>query len=123
MKVTTTHRYVLQTGVLLFGLHLALVSSAGPRPETELERVFYDIGVVGYCGLVTDAVSQGFRREVRRIVERDAIDERGLNAARSRAMTLVELEWDNRGLGGFRGWCRTEGEDAVKRFLAVPPSQ
>ena len=43
------------------------------------------------------------------------------DADRARAMTMVEQEWDNRGLGGFRGWCRTEGAAAVERFLSVPP--
>ena len=104
----------------MLGLSPALVSLAGPKPETDLERAFYDIGVIGYCGFITDLVSEGFQREVKRIVERDAIDETSLQAARSRAMTMVELEWDNRGLGGFRGWCRSEGETAVKRFLAIP---
>ena len=122
MKPTTYHDGI-RLGLLVFGLHIVMVSSAGPRPETDLERAFYDIGVIGYCGLFNDAVSEGFNREVRRIVERDAVDEQSLNAARSRAMTLVELEWSNRGLGGFRGWCRSEGVDAVNRFLAVPPSQ
>ena len=123
MKTTTLYEYGIRLSLLVVGLHLAPVSSAGPMPKTDLERAFYDIGVIGYCGLFNDAVSAGFRREVKRIVERDAVDEQSLNAARSRAITMVELEWDNRGLGGFRGWCRSEGEDAVKRFLAVPPSQ
>ena len=123
MKATTFCKFGIQLPLLVVGLYVAPISSAGPMPETDIERAFYDIGVIGYCGLFNDAVSEGFRREVRRIVERDAIDEKSLNAARSRAMTMVELEWDNRGLGGFRGWCRSEGQDAVKRFLAVPPSQ
>ena len=123
MKTQTPYSYAIRLGLLVFGLQAATISNAGPRPETDLERAFYDIGVIGYCGLFNDAVSEGFSREVRRIVERDAVDEQSLNAARSKAMTLVELEWSNRGLGGFRGWCRSEGVDAVKRFLAVPPSQ
>ena len=93
---------------------------AGPMPETDLEQAFYDIGVIGYCGLGSAAVDQGYRRTVRRIIERDGIDKQGVNAAQSRAMTMVELEWDNRGLGGFRGWCRTDGENAVRRFLEGP---
>ena len=118
--VTKLIRSTIQSTILILGMVLTSVSIAGPKPKTELEGVFYDIGVIGYCGLSTDAVSQGFRREVRRIVERNAIDKQRFNAARNRAITLVELEWDNRGLGGFRGWCRSEGETAVKRFLAVP---
>lgn len=110
----------MRLGAYLLGLILTGASVAGPKPETPLEQVFYDIGVIGYCGLSGEAVAEGFRREVTRIVERDAIDKKDYNAARSRAITLVELEWDNRGLGGFRGWCRTEGETAVRRFLSTP---
>ena len=109
-----------QLTALLLGLVVVSTTLAGPRPETPLEQAFYDIGVIGYCGLGENAVTAGFQRELKRIIERDAIDEKTFNAARSRAITLVELEWDNRGLGGFRGWCRTEGENAVKRFLSVP---
>ena len=29
-------------------------------------------------------------------------------------------EWQNRGLGGFRGWCRKQGQAAAQRFLAEP---
>lgn len=104
----------------VLGLVLAGPVMAGPKPETPLEQVFYDIGVVGYCGLSENAVAEGFKREVKRIINRYALDETTVKAARARAITLVELEWDNRGLGGFRGWCRTEGENAVQRFLTAP---
>lgn len=111
---------ILQITTCLLGLGLSAVAAAGPKPETPLEQVFYDIGVIGYCGLSGNTVTEGFQREVRRIVEREEINKKAFNAARSRAITLVELEWDNRGLGGFRRWCRTEGETAVRRFLSVP---
>ena len=94
--------------------------TAGPQPQNDLEQAFYDMGVIGYCGLSTDAASAGFRRELERVVERGKINEQEFRAARNRAITMVQLEWDNRGLGGFRGWCRTEGAAAVKRFLAAP---
>jgi hypothetical protein len=31
----------------------------------------------------------------------------------------AHLEWQNRGLGGFRGWCRTEATEAAARFKAI----
>ena len=101
--------------VVVFG------AAAGPLPENELEQAFYDISVIGYCGLSSGPVSAGFHREVERITARDGVDETGLQAARSRALTLVELEWANRGLGGFRGWCKTEGQSAAERFERLAP--
>lgn len=91
-------------------------SAAGPKPQTELERIFYDIGVIGYCGLSSDAVSKGFNRQLRELTERDKITAQRRQDAQYRALTMVEWEWDNRGLGGFRGWCRSEGAAAVERF-------
>lgn len=93
---------------------------AGPKPQTNLEQVLYDMGVIGYCGLSGDAVRAGFNRELERIIDHDSVDQRGLKDAQNRVLTMVEWEWDNRGLGGFRGWCKTEGESAVKRFQSMP---
>lgn len=114
------HKLRACLGLWLLTGFTGLVCLAGPKPQTVLEQLFYDIGVIGYCGLSSDEVYAGFRRELDRIVEEDLADEHDLRRARNRAMTLVELEWDNRGLGGFRGWCRTEGELAVDRFMGVP---
>lgn len=91
-------------------------AAAGPKPQTELEQILYDMGVIGYCGLSSDAASRGFQRRLEALVDRENIDPIHLRDARNRALTMVEWEWDNRGLGGFRGWCRDEGEAAVERF-------
>jgi len=99
---------------------MATTCNAGPKPQTDLEQTLYEMGVIGYCGLSTDTVIQGFNRELRQLIDRNDIDNQGLKNAQNRALTMVEWEWDNRGLGGFRGWCRTEGESAVKRFRSIP---
>ena len=80
------------------------------------EHMFYDMGVIGYCGLSTDAAIRGFHQQLEALVDRENLDPIHVRDARNRALTMVEWEWDNRGLGGFRGWCRDEGEAAVKRF-------
>jgi len=41
-------------------------------------------------------------------------------SARVAAGIAFASEYQNRGLGGARGWCRTEGAEAVKRFEAAP---
>ena len=99
-------------------LTIASAFAAGPKPQTELEQVLYDMGVIGYCSLGSAAVQAGFENELNRIIARNRIDQSTLNEARNRVITMVEWEWDNRGLGGFRGWCKSEGQAAVTRFLS-----
>jgi hypothetical protein len=106
---------------MLAALGAATACLAGPKPQTNLEQVLYEMGVIGYCGLSSDAVTKGFDRELGQIIDRDNIDRLALRDAQNRVLTMVEWEWDNRGLGGFRGWCKTEGGSAVKRFLSTKP--
>ena len=91
-------------------------AAAGPKPQTELEQVFYDIGVIGYCGLSNDEATRGFQHQLNGLVDRDDLDAVQIRDARNHALSMVEWEWDNRGLGGFRGWCASEGQAAVERF-------
>ena len=117
-----------QTRVGTSGIHLRFVQ-ASVRPAldelsvagtSDLKATYYDYGVAVYCSLVDARVAAGFERERQRIIARDGLDEAEIRVARMHGWTEVELEWDNRGLGGFRGWCKTEGKAAVERFLAVP---
>ena len=105
---------------MLAAVGVAATCVAGPKPQTNLEQILYDMGVIGYCGLSSDTVLAGFNRELGQIIDRDGIDRRDLKDAQNRVLTMVEWEWDNRGLGGFRGWCKTEGESAAERFRSMP---
>lgn len=82
-----------------------------------LHRAYYDMSVCEYCGLITAEVVDGYRRAIADLVARDAIDETLHREVRLKAWTAADLEYGNRGLGGFRNWCRTEGAAAVRRFL------
>lgn len=83
----------------------------------ELHAAIYDVTVCEYCGLITPEVAAGFRRQLDDLVARDALSEMAVREIRISAWTRADLEWSNRGLGGFRGWCRTEGEAAARRFV------
>lgn len=83
----------------------------------ELHAAIYDMTVCEYCGLITPEVAGGFHRRVAELVARDALTERTVREIRIIAWTRADLEWSNRGLGGFRAWCRTEGEAAARRFV------
>ena len=60
--------------------------------------------------------TRAFNRQLEELIARENSDPIEVRDARNRALTMVEWEWDNRGLGGFRGWCSSEGEAAVERF-------
>ena len=88
------------------------------RQYPELHSAYYDISVCEYCGLVTADVADGFRREVADLVARDVMSPDQDREVRLHAWTAADLEYGNRGLGGFRNWCKTEGLAAVRRFTS-----
>jgi len=89
--------------------------------RARLEALHYDLEVAGYCSLVDAEVGAGFRRQAEALAERAGLDRAGLDALRGRAWQAAHAEWQNRGLGGYRGWCRNEGRAAAERFLSEPP--
>ena len=88
-----------------------------PQQNAALHAAYYGFAVCEYCGLVSVEVHDGFRRETAYLIERDGLSEEAARKVRLRAWTDADLEWGNRGLGGFRNWCRTEGAAAARRFI------
>lgn len=107
-------------GSLLGALLLSLTASAAALepPAHPLTRVYYELEVASYCGLVSDAVHAGFRREAAPLERTHS--QAQIERSRMDAWQAAHLEWQNRGLGGFKRWCRNEGRAAAARFLAVP---
>lgn len=85
-----------------------------------LQEAYYEVEVASYCGLVSEAVAAGFQRQVQRILGATVVPQETLDSIRGKAWQAAHWEWQNRGLGGFRGWCRNEGKAAAERFLAEP---
>lgn len=83
---------------------------------TELVDVVYLVEVAGYCSLVDDSVVRGFRRERRRIIDASNFSQSQIESANATAWKMAHAEWQNRGLGGFRAWCRDEGTAAAEHF-------
>ena len=102
----------------LTGVHAAGTLDGATRQA--LHQAYYDFEVAGYCGLISEDVGGGFQREVQRIQGDAVIDCETLNELRGKAWQAAHWEWQNRGLGGYRAWCRNEGKAAADRFLAVP---
>ena len=90
------------------------------RSPSAYAQAYYAYGVAQHCGLVTQGAEAGFDRLERRLAAEEGLDEEGRTNARIAAGIAFAMEYQNRGLGGARPWCRTEGEQAVRRFEAVP---
>lgn len=110
-------------------LNLAAAAGAGPaaaedkydaarRDHPLLFKIYYDAGILEYCGLVSQAAADGFRLSRDAELARDELDEDQRRDVRISAYVAVDVEYANRGLGGYKGWCRTEGRDAFDRFVA-----
>lgn len=124
-------REVLPTRPLavLLLLSLAMVPIAGPamgedkydvarRQYPDLFKVYYDANVLEYCGLITRESNGGFHLSRDALILRDTVSEDQQRNIRISAYTAADVEYENRGLGGYKGWCRTEGKDAYDRFVA-----
>ena len=91
---------------------------AGDGQRT-LRSVVYDYAVTSYCGLLTAEVEFGFKRELASLTEASGLTEAEAKAERIAGWVDADREWSNRGLGGYRTWCREDGIPAAKRFLDV----
>ena len=56
----------------------------------------------------------------RRLAAEEGLDEEGRTNARIAAGIAFALEYQKRGLGGSRPWCRDEGQQAVRPVAPVP---
>jgi len=74
----------------------------------KLVYLFYRVEVTNYCGLTSDAVIAGFHRRRDALLAAHTIAPKLIADARAEAWRLAHKEWDNRGLGGFRGWCQND---------------
>ncbi len=84
---------------------------------TALTQIAYRYGVVEYCGLNSAEVFDGYLRETNYVRRRDGITDPVARWLRIRGLTAADLEYGDRGLGGYRNWCRTEGLDSARHFL------
>jgi hypothetical protein len=76
-----------------------------------LAKLEYKREVLVYCGISDGQAVQGFLDRQAQLVERYSMTESMQLQAASDARQAAYAEWQNRGLGGFRGWCRKEGSD------------
>ena len=106
------------------GLAILLLITTAPAPDAlaenrTLRHIVYDYAVTSYCGLLSPEVEQGFQQELAAETARNGLDAEAAKAQRIAGWVDADREWSNRGLGGFKAWCASDGADAAARFLAV----
>lgn len=105
------------------GLALTFVSFADEMPSrgvNALADLEYMREVLMYCGISDPRAVEGFLDQKNVIVNDHGMDRNAELEAGSIARQRSYAEWQNRGLGGFKGWCRTEGADyteTLKTFV------
>lgn len=90
-----------------------------PQSYPEITALYYDFEVAGYCGLVTRRVGEGFQRRAAELIAEHGLDQETVNRVRGDAWQAAHKEWQNRGLGGFKNWCRTEGRAAAQGLARI----
>ena len=103
-----------------FAAWLTVGAAFAAEPTPELVRLYYDLEVLGYCGMGDTGTGAAFEKQREQIMTRHGIDDPGMQESRMEAWKQAYREWDNRGLGGFRNWCRTEGAAAAHRLQFRP---
>lgn len=102
---------------------MLLLAVAAPLPPAAAQaadpysRLIYDYEVALICGLGDIDMQHAYERARARLEAASTLPVVELTKRRRHAMAAAELEYDNRGLGGFRPWCRTEGRSGVARIL------
>ena len=95
------------------------ITWAAEQAHPALTEIYYQREVIGYCGLGAQGLKQGFYKDLAALMEQHNLHETDKLPAQDQAYKDAYAEWNNRGLGGFRKWCQTEGFDAVERFSGV----
>ena len=97
-------------------LCLATETIGLPPPKAPLSLLVYKMEVLNYCGLIDDEISEGFKQRRDHIILSHNLTPEEVQNARMEGWKFGLAEWQNRGLGGFRNWCKTEGMEIVAYF-------
>jgi hypothetical protein len=116
-------RYLYGSGwvagaVAVLGAAAAPAGEPVGTPPGSYARTYYDIQLVQNCGLLTAEVERGFELASAERRAAEALDDAAAQDARIKAGIAFELEYQNRGLGGSRPWCRQDGKAAALAFFA-----
>jgi len=112
--------------LIVFALLFLCASTYANEPDgtNQLIDIYYRFEVAAvYCGLAEDEAIKGYYIERRQVVEKFSLDKADQLYASGQASQLAHKEWMNRGLGGFKPWCRNEGRKYADQFLLLNKGQ
>ena len=87
-----------------------------PPPDAPLSLLVYKMEVLNYCGMIDDEVSEGFKQRRDHIITSKNLSPEAVQNARMEGWKSGLAEWQNRGLGGLRNWCKTDGKEIAGYF-------
>lgn len=108
----------LAGGMAALQLAQAAAEEPAAPPPDSYARAFYDVALVQNCGLLTAEVERGFELASAERLASEGLDGAAARTARIQAGVAFDLEYQNRGLGGSRAWCRQDGKEAALAFFA-----
>lgn len=80
--------------------------------------LIYDFEVAQFCGLVNRHVHDVFWAKRKTVEAQSKYSIEELRQTRIKAMAAADIEYANRGLGGYKPWCNTEGRAGITRIIA-----
>ena len=107
----------LPGGLVAAGIGILLVGTTA-RADAYFQ-LHYDYEVATHCGRVSPEVERAFRVKRADADDTSHMDVSTRKALRIRAYAEAAREYDNRGLGGHRAWCDTDGAVGVRRILGT----
>ncbi len=103
--------------LLTYAPHGLATDSIGlPTPDAPLSLLVYKMEVLNYCGLIDEETGAGFKQQRDHIIVSQNLSPEEVLQARMEGWKFGLAEWQNRGLGGFKNWCKTEGRQVVDYF-------
>ncbi|MBO6949120.1 MAG: hypothetical protein JJ855_14145 [Rhodospirillales bacterium] len=103
--------------ILAFALALVSAPFADADTADPYYNLIYDYEVASFCGLVRTPVHEKYARKRADLERASGLDADTLTDIRVGAMADAEREYINRGLGGHKPWCRSDGRAGVRRIL------
>ncbi len=92
-------------------------ATADERPTTDTYyALIYDFEVAQFCGLISRGVHDVFWAKRKTIEAQSSRSIEELRQTRIKAMAAADIEYANRGLGGYKPWCNTEGRAGITRI-------